>query len=103
MSERVYLRCKHTERDVDLVVPYAHASHAVPKDHKERCPCCGATGESFLVSGGGRRPSQDDRAWEADAACRACHAHLGVLVYETGTLFGVREDEAVLCGRWRVY
>jgi hypothetical protein len=48
-------------------------------------------------------PGADDRAWEADGYCTACKAHVGTIRVEPDTLFGVREDEAVLMGRCRVY
>lgn len=72
-------------------------------DHCEvvgACPC-GAT--PFRVQGTGRRYSTDDRAYEADGVAVCCDRYVGVLRVETGTLFGVREDEAVSrCGA-RVY
>lgn len=65
------------------------------------CPHCGAA--EFLVSGTGKYPSQDDRAWEADAVSRCCDKPVGIIRAEVDTLFGVREDRAVLEGRCRVY
>jgi hypothetical protein len=70
------------------------------------CPYCGVEEvepKGFKVAGSNRRIAKDDRAYEADAGCLACKAHLGTLRVETGTLFGIREDEAVLNGRVRVY
>lgn len=58
---------------------------------------------AFKVAGKGRRPSADDRAWEADAGCLACRAHLGTLRVEANTLFGVREDERALRSGVRIY
>lgn len=81
-----------------LTLPHAEAAHA---DAPEACPSCKAT--TWGVTGSGRRPSSDDQAWESDAYCTACKGHVGIIRYETGTLFGVREDEAVLRGRCRVY
>lgn len=78
-------------------VPYKDADHAVAEG---KCPHCGA--ETFKVQGTGKRPSQDDRAYEADARCAACDLYVGVLRAEVSTLFGVREDEAVM-RRCRVY
>lgn len=57
------------------------------------CPYCLVT--PFKIAGSNRRPSKDDQAWEADAGCLACRAHVGTLRLEVNTLFGVREDEAV--------
>ena len=65
------------------------------------CPLCGS--KSFGVQGTGQRPSADDRAWEADGVSTCCRRRVGVIRAEMDTLFGVREDEAVLNGRCRVY
>lgn len=81
-----------------VCVPFDGADHAVADG---ACPCCGT--EDFKVAGSGRRASADDRAWEADAGCLACKAHVGTLRVEPNTLFGVSEDERVLRGRVRVY
>ncbi len=78
--------------------PFDGADHVVVDG---ACPKCGT--HDFRVAGHGRRPSADDRAWEADASCYACRARVGTIRLETNTLFGVREDEAVLKGRVRVY
>jgi hypothetical protein len=94
---RVWLLIEGTERR-RCSLPAADADHAVASG---ACPNCGA--EGFKVQGTGMRPSVDDRAWEADAVAACCSAHVGALRVETNTLFGVREDEAVLRGRCRVY
>lgn len=78
--------------------PYEGADHVAAEG---ACPQCKAN--PFKVAGNGMRPSADDRAWEADATCWACRKHVGTLRVDTGTLFGVREDRAVLEGRCRVY
>jgi predicted nucleic acid-binding Zn-ribbon protein len=78
--------------------PFPDADHAVVEG---KCPACGC--DDFKVAGTGRRPSSDDRAWEADGVALCCRAHVGTIRVETNTLFGVREDEAVLRGRCRVY
>lgn len=77
--------------------PYKDADHAVVETV---CPHCT---KPLRVQGGGMRPSADDRAWEADARSVCCGKPVGVIRAETGTLFGVREDQAVLAGRCRVY
>jgi hypothetical protein len=79
-------------------VPYPEANHAVVQGAK--C-VCGA--EPFKVQGAHKRIASDDRAYEADAVCPACGAHVGILRAEVETLFGLREDRAVLEGRFRVY
>jgi len=79
-------------------VPFAHADHAIAEG---ACPTCKA--EPFKVGGSGMRPSACDRYWEADGGCIGCKTFLGILRVDTGTLFGVREDRAVLEGRCRVY
>lgn len=125
---KVFLIMKHAPERRKCSVPFEGADHALAEG---RCPYCrvGSCGlcgawdcdarggahrcnpadpsdgypPHFKVAGSGRRPSDDDRAWEADAGCVACKAHLGILRVETNTLFGVREDERVLRGRCRVY
>lgn len=75
-----------------------HSDHAVAD---KPCPHCSAT--PLKVAGTGRRPSKDDRAWEADAVALCCKKAVGIIRVEMSTIFGVREDEAVLHGRCRVY
>lgn len=58
------------------------------------CPHCKT--EPLKVRGTGRRPSQDDRAYEADGFCVDCREPVGLIRNEVETLFGVREDEAVV-------
>lgn len=65
------------------------------------CSSCGAS--PFKVAGTGMRPSLDDRAYEADGRCLLCGARVGTIRAEMSTIFGVREDNAVLRGRPRVY
>jgi hypothetical protein len=79
-------------------VPFEGCRHVVATGP---CPECGVA--PFRVRGTGIRPSADDRAWEADAHCLACQKMVGILRVEADTIFGVREDEAVLSGRCRVY
>lgn len=78
--------------------PFPDADHAVVDG---KCPLCGC--DDFKIAGTGRRFSSDDRAYEADAMSLCCDKPIGIIRYETNTLFGVREDEAVLKGRCRVY
>lgn len=78
--------------------PFEGADHVVCEG---ACPECSIT--PFKIAGSNMHPSADDQAWEASAGCLACKAHVGTLRVETGTLFGVREDRAVLAGRCRVY
>lgn len=102
MSTHIKLLLKHDSTTRACKLPFQDADHALASG---ACPYCAREedGGGFKVAGSGRRPSADDRAWEADAGCLACKAHLGTLRVETNTLFGVREDEAVLRGRCRVY
>lgn len=81
-----------------VVEPYSGADHGIADG---ACPHCGA--EPFKVAGSNMHPSADDRAWEADGKALCCGASVGVIRAEPDTLFGVREDEAVLHGRARVY
>lgn len=79
--------------------PFVGADHAVVID--TLCPCCGAS--PFKVAGTDKRPSDDDRAWEATAVALCCDRHVGTLRVEPNTLFGVREDEAVSRMGVRIY
>lgn len=81
-----------------VIQPYAFADHAVAGG---ACPLCRA--EPFKIAGSGMRPSADDRAYESDGRCLACGGAVGLIRAEASTLFGVREDEAVGSGPWRVY
>jgi len=65
------------------------------------CPHCAHA--PLQVQGTGKRPSEDDRAYEADAVSVCCSRPVGLIRAEVSTLFGVREDRAVLMGRCRVY
>lgn len=67
----------------------------------EDCPSCGSL--LLTVRGKGMRISEDDRAYESDGHATCCGAYLGKLRVEPSTIFGLREDEAVLYGRARVY
>lgn len=124
---KIFLLMKHAPERRRCKLPFEGADHAIADgccpycSAREDCPGCSANGNSgttpdwkqckkclgkgggFKIAGSGRRPSDDDRAWEADAGCLACKAHVGTLRVESNTLFGVREDERVLRGRVRVY
>ncbi len=67
----------------------------------ESCPHC--KDKPFKVGGANMRVSTDDQAYESDAGCMSCKKPVGTFRAEMNTLFGVREDEAVLHGRARVY
>jgi hypothetical protein len=64
------------------------------------CPECK---KPLQASGTNKRIAPDDRAYESDAICIGCNKMVGTLRLVTNTLFGLREDEAVLRGRCRVY
>lgn len=82
-------------------LPYAESDHVVADG---ACPHCKSLEKlPFKIAGSNQRPSEDDRAWEADAVALCCGRGVGILRVETNTLFGVREDRAVLAGRCRVY
>lgn len=81
-----------------VTVPFAGADHAIASG---ACFHCGA--EPFKIAGGGMRASADDRAWESDGKALCCGKAVGVIRAEPDTIFGVREDDAVLGGRCRVY
>ena len=65
------------------------------------CPACKA---ALVVRGTGKRPGTDDRSYEANAVSVCCESDVGLIVADVDTIFGVREDRAVLeFGRARVY
>jgi len=64
------------------------------------CPACART--PLRVRGDGKRMSDDDRAYEANAVCYDCGVFVGVIRAEVDTMFGVREDQAIGL-RARVY
>jgi hypothetical protein len=97
--EKIYLFPKDENGRLCCARPAPDADHAVVVG--ACCPYCGVS--PFKIAGSGRRPSKDDRAWEADAGCLACKAHVGTLRLEVNTLFGVREDEAVARLGIRIY
>jgi hypothetical protein len=67
------------------------------------CPACRAKGPTRL-GGTGMSIGPDDRHYVADAVALCCKRKVGVLRAYPSTLFGLREDEAVLVrGRARVY
>ena len=88
----------YESKRIRCTAPFAGADHAVAAG---ACPLCKS--EPFKVAGTGRRPSADDLAWEADAIAYCCDQPVGVLRVETGTLFGVREDECVSRLGVRIY
>jgi hypothetical protein len=86
-------------KTVACIEPFEGADHAVVVG--TLCFGCGTS--PFKVAGTGRRIAPDDRAYEADAVSLCCKTGVGVLRVETGTLFGLREDEAVLRMGVRIY
>lgn len=66
------------------------------------CPACKAKGPTRL-GGTGMSIGPDDRHYVAEAVALCCKAKVGTLRAYPSTLFGLREDEAVLNGRPRVY
>lgn len=96
---KIWLRIEHGPEDTEqrrVREPYPGCDHAIADG---ACPQCGAA--PFKVAGRNQRTSTDDRAYEADGACLACKASVGLLRAECSTLFGVSEDRAVyeLCQR----
>ena len=94
MTDKVFLLRHDEPRRV--ITP--HSDYGVV--HDVVCPSCKAL--ELRVQGAGRRVSDDDRAWEADAFSVCCNQRVGTIRAETNTLFGVREDQRVLNGPWLV-
>lgn len=70
------------------------------KARLERPVCeCGETG----VVGTGLQYSRDGMNYEATGCCSGCRKVLGRIIAEPDSIFGAREDDAVLNGRCRVY
>jgi hypothetical protein len=86
------------DKRLRCAVPSKHSPHVVAPG---QCPDCGET--PWKVSGGTPYPSDDDRAYQATAVSLCCRRRAGIIRAEVDTLFGVREDDAVLNGRCRVY
>jgi hypothetical protein len=87
---------------LELKLPFPEADYANFKT-PIACPACGGPSEKLGVQGSGKHPSQDDRAYEAEGYATCCKAHLGTIRFETGTFFGVREDEAMARLGIRIY
>ena len=81
-----------------LKLPPQHQDHVLLG---EPFPECGS--KECKLQGRDKRIAPDDRAYESDAVAACCAKYIGVLRLEVNTLFGLREDEAVLKGRCRVY
>lgn len=66
------------------------------------CPGCAT--EPFLIRLVTKAdPQDDDRTLVAGSRCVRCGDNVGYVHIKADTLFGLREDRAVLDGRWRVY
>lgn len=81
-----------------VTVPFPHAEYAVVEG---TCPNCKYT--PFKVQGVCRRIASDDQAYESDGYCTGCKRPVGTLRAEVSTIFGLRADEQVLSGPWKVY
>ena len=75
-----------------------HETHA---EIEGSCQHCGVA--PLRVQGTGRRIAQDDRAYEADGIAMCCSKFVGVIRVEVSTLFGLREDEAVMRHGVKIY
>ena len=93
---KIYL--VHNGKKLAAKLPYPDADHAILATD---CPECGS--HDCKLQGTGRRPSADDRAWEADAVALCCDRYVGTLRCEPSTLFGVREDERIATMGIRIY
>ena len=66
-------------------------------------PCPGCKKEGPLeVQGAGKHIESRD-TYAAVAVTRCCSRQIGTIRVMVNTIFGIEEDEAVQCGRWRVY
>lgn len=74
------------------------ASQEKARLQRSVCEC----GETAVV-GTGIHYSSDGRNYEATGCCSNCRKVLGKIVAEPDSIFGAREDDAVLHGRCRVY
>ena len=78
------------------------ANHVIVNEREApTCPRCLA--KPFKVSGKNMRIADDDRSYISDAHCVSCGKYVGSLITVVNTIFGIREDQAVLNGRCRVY
>ena len=94
---------------VTLTLPDGTAHRAKPpcEDAKHAdvpgiatCPACG--GPSLRVHGVGL-PARSHDTYAIPAVCSSCGARVGTIRAQMDTIFGLEEDEAVLCSRYRVY
>lgn len=97
---RIVFVVRDTDQEIELPPPHDASSRtiAVPGIG---CPCCKA--RELVVAGRNPREGDDDRTYVSDAYCVACDKRAGRLVVEASTIFGLKEDRAVLQGRPRVY
>lgn len=65
----------------------------------KKCPSCALP---LRVGGSGRRIGGHDY-YLSTAGCLNCGTVVGELKLTVSTIFGLEEDERVLCGRCRVY
>lgn len=83
---------------VSATLPHHDADHVTVPG---ACPNCGAT--PFAVAGVKGSMVTGHDTMISDAGCTACKRVTGRLVVTVSTIFGIREDQAVLQGRCRVY
>jgi len=97
----IYITIDGTRHDLEN--PFQGADHATVQGDLKQCPKCQAH-DTFGIQGKGMHIAPDDRGYEADGHATCCGAYLGIIRAEPSTIFGLREDEAVLLrGRARVY
>lgn len=85
--------------------PYDGADHVtvdMPCPHGcPRTSCLGVPARLRVTGLGIERTTHDTHY--ARAVARCCEGPVGVLECEMSTIFGVREDEMVIAGPWKVY
>ena len=99
MTEKTKLYLSIDGKRLLLPLPEQGADHCMAPIF---CPACKKPGP-LKVQGTRKRIAEDDRAYESDGVAVCCGVYVGVLRLEVPTLFGLREDNAVLNGRCRVY
>jgi hypothetical protein len=80
-----------------VTIPYEGCNFViVPNQNCQHC------GEELKVQGKGNHIASHD-TYAANAHCVNCKKVIGELQVKVDTIFGLEEDERVLCSRYKVY